>query len=98
MDERNYSEFVSDIQSSLETAYRDMRESLRAAQLRQKNCYDKGVKHMVFQTGEANKFHRQWEGPFEVVERITDVTYLVKKVRGCSRSSQAVHFNNLRLY
>ena len=66
---------------------------------------------MVFQTGdlvlrftpqlkpgEANKFHRQWEGPFEVVERITDVTYLVKKIRGGSRRSQAVHFNNLRLY
>ena len=111
VDERNYSEFVSDLQSSLETAYRDVRESLRAAQRRQKDCYDKGVKHMVFQTGdlvlrytlqlkpdEANKFHRQWEGPFEVVESVTDVTYLVKKVRGRSRRSQVVHFNNLRLY
>ena len=66
---------------------------------------------MVFQTGdivlrytpqlkpdEANKFHRQWDGPCEVVERVTDVTYLVKKVRGRSRRSQVVHFNNLRLY
>ena len=48
--------------------------------------------------GEANKFHRQWEGPFEIVERITDVTYRGKKVRGHSRRSQAVHSNNLRLY
>ena len=31
VDERDYSEFVSDLQSSLETAYRDVRESLRAA-------------------------------------------------------------------
>lgn len=111
VDERNYSEFVSDLQSTLETAYRDVRESLRAAQRRQKDCYDKGVKLMVFQTGdlvlrytpqlkpgEANTFHRQWEGPFEVVERVTDVAYLVKKVRGRSRRSQVVHFNNLRLY
>ena len=65
VNERNYSEFVS--------AYRDMRESLQAARCRQKDCYDMGVKHMVFQTGdlalrytpqlkpgEANKFHRQW--------------------------------------
>ena len=72
VDERNYAEFVSDLQSSLETAYRDVRESLRAAQRRQKDCYVKGLKHMVFQTGdlvlrytpqmkrgEANKFHRQ---------------------------------------
>ena len=103
VNERNYSEFVS--------AYRDMRESLQAAHCRQKDCYDMGVKHMVFQTGdlvlrytpqlklgEANKFYRQWEGPFEVVEQVTDVTYLVKKVRGRSRRSQVVHFNNLRLY
>ena len=109
--ERNYTEFVSDLQSSLETAYRDVRESLQVAQRRQKDGYDKGVKHMVFQPGdlvlrytpqlkpgEANKFHRQWEGPFEVVERVTDVTYQVKKVRGHCRRSQVVHFNNLRLY
>ena len=94
VDERNYSEFVTDLQSSLETAYRDVRESLRAAQRRQKDCYDKGVKHIVFQAGdlvlrytpqlkagEAKKFHRRWEGPFDVLERVTDVTYLVKKVR-----------------
>ena len=111
IDERNYSEFVSDLQSSLETAYRDVRESLRTAQRREKDFYDKGVKHIVFQTGglvlrytpqlkpgEANKFHRWWEGPFDVVERVTDVTYLVKKVRRRSRRSQVVHFNNLRLY
>ena len=32
------------------------------------------------------------------MERVTDVTYLVKKVKGRSRRSQVVHFNNLRLY
>ena len=37
-------------------------------------------------------------GPFEVVERVTDITYFVKKVRGRSRRSQVFHFNNLRLY
>ena len=52
VDERNYLEFVSDFQRSLETAHRDVRESLRTAQRRQKDCYDKGVKHMVFQTGD----------------------------------------------
>ena len=48
--------------------------------------------------GEANEFHRQWEDPFEVVERVTDVTYRVKKDWERSRISQVVHFNNLRLY
>ena len=32
------------------------------------------------------------------MERVTDVTYRVKKVKGRSRKSQVVHFNNLRLY
>jgi len=32
------------------------------------------------------------------VERVTDVTYFVKKVRGRFRKSQGVHFINLRLY
>ena len=85
-----------------------MSESLQVAQ---KDGYNKGVKDMMFQTGdlvlrytpqqkpgEANKFHRQWEGPFKAVERVTDVTYRVKKVRGQSRRSQVVHFNNLWLY
>ena len=48
--------------------------------------------------GEANKFHQQWEGPYDIVERVTDDIYRVKKVRGRSRKSQVVHFNNLRLY
>lgn len=109
--ESSYSEFVADLQGSLEAAYRDVRQNLKVAQHRQKDAYDKGVRHMVFQAGdlvlrydpqlkpgEANKFHRQWERPYEIVERVTDVTYRVKKVRGHSRKSQVVHFNNLRLY
>lgn len=111
LDEKNHSEFVSDLQDSLETAYRDVRQSLKVAQRRQKDTYDKGLRHMVFQTGdlvlryipqlkprEGNKFHRQREGPFEIVECVTDITYRVKKVRGHSMRSQVVHFNNLWLY
>ena len=88
-----------------------MRQNFKAAQRRQKDAYDKGVRHMVFQAGdlvlrydpqlkpgESNKFHHQWEGPYEILERVADVTYRVKKVRGRSRKSQAVHFNNVQLY
>lgn len=48
--------------------------------------------------GEASTFHRQWEGPYEIVTRVTDVRYGVKKVRVHSRRSTVVHFNILRLY
>ena len=46
-DEKKYSEFVSDLQDGLETAYRDVKQSLKVAQRRQEDAYDKGVRHMV---------------------------------------------------
>ena len=49
--------------------------------------------------GEANRFHLQREGPFEIVECIMDITYRVRKVGGHSkRDPQVLHFNNLQLY
>ena len=109
--DRPYTEFVADLQDHLEDAFRDVRQNLKVAQRRQKDAYDKGVKHTVYQAGdlvlrytpqlkpgEAGKFHRQWEGPYEIVTQITEVTYRVRKVEGRSRRSSVVHFNNLRLY
>ena len=46
---------------------------------------------------EASKFHRQWEEPYELLGRVANVTYRVKKVRGYSRKSRVVHLNILRL-
>lgn len=79
--ESSYSEFVADLQGSLEAAYRDVRRNLKMAQSRQKDAYDKRLRHIVFQAGdlvlrydpqlkpgEAKKFHRQWQGPYEIVE------------------------------
>lgn len=50
--ERSYSEFVADLQGSLEAAYRDVRQNLKIAQRRQKDAYDKVVRYMVFQAGD----------------------------------------------
>lgn len=88
-----------------------MRQNLKVAQRFQKDAYDKGVRHMGFEAGdlvlhydpqlkpgEGNKFHRQCEGPYEIVERVADVMYCVKKIRGHYSKSQVVHFNTLRLY
>ena len=48
--------------------------------------------------GEPNKFHRQWESPYEIVERVSEVTYRVRRRDRHSRRSSDVYFNNLRLY
>ena len=81
--ESSYSEFVADLQGSLEAAYRDVRQNLNVAQRLQKDAYDKGVRLMVFKAsdlglcydpqlkpGEANKFHRQWEELYEWSESL----------------------------
>ena len=91
--------------------HRDIRQNREVAQRRQKDAYDKGMKHTVYQPGdlvlrytpqlklgEGSKFHRQWQGPYEIVKQVTKVTYLVKKVQGHSRRSRVVHFSNLRFY
>ena len=69
------------LQDNLESGYRDMRQNLKVAQHCQKDAYGNRVRHMEFQAGdlmlcynpqlkpgEANKFHCQWEGPYEIVE------------------------------
>ena len=46
--------------------------------------------------GEPNKFHRQWESPYQIVERVSEVTSRVRRRGRLSRRSSVVHFNNLR--
>ena len=109
--ECSYTDFITNLEEDLQTAYRDVRQNLEVAQRRQKDAYDKGVKHTIYQLGdlvlrytpqlkpeEGSKFHRQWQEPYEIVMRVTEVTHLVKKVQGHSRRSRVVHFNNLRFY
>lgn len=50
--ESNYCLFVRGLQDNLEAAYRDVRQNPKLAQHFQKDAYDKGVRHMVFQAGD----------------------------------------------
>ena len=72
-------------------AYHEVRSKLQVAQRRQKDTFDKGIRHTSYKPGdlvlryssqlkpgEAKKFHRNWEGPYVVVEGITEVTYRIK--------------------
>ena len=109
--ESSYTKFVVDLRERLIQAHQDVREKLKVAQRRQKDAFDKGVKYTVYQPrdlvlrfspqlkpGEPNKFHCQLEGPYEIVERVSEVTYRVRRRGRLSRRSSVVHFNNLRLY
>lgn len=48
--------------------------------------------------GEANKFHCLWEGLFEIVERVSEVTFRIQSRGRHSWCSSVGPFNNLRLY
>ena len=87
-----YGQFISNLEDHLTQAYREFRTQLGIAQRRKKGNYDKGIKEKQFQPGEmvflfspqlkqteASKFHLLWTGPYVIKERITDVTYKIKK-------------------
>ena len=50
--ECSFTDFVTDLEEDLQTSYRDVRQNLEVAQRRQKDAYDKGVKHTVYQPGD----------------------------------------------
>ena len=45
----------------------------------------------------SRKFYLLWHGPFEVLSRTSEVTYIVCK-RGIKEKWQKVHFNRLKTY
>ena len=47
--------------------------------------------------GHSRKFHRPWQGPFEVIEVISDVVYRVRRYSS-PRQRLVVHFNRLKPY
>jgi len=107
----NYGEHATNLKSTLTNAYQAVRTHLSAAQRRQKEYFDKGVTYTKYEPGdqvflfnpqlkvrEASKFHRNWKGPYVVLEQPTDLTYRITKVGERPGRAKIVHFNNLKLY
>ena len=91
-------------------SHRDVRRNLEVAQRRQKDKFDRRVRHTTYKPGNLvlrynpqlkagapKKFHQFWVGPFSVLEQVAEVTYRISNRKKSKRSS-VVHFNNLRLY
>ena len=84
---RNTYQYVLELRNRLEDTCQLARESLRAAQGRQKHFYDKKAKNRHFQVGQKvlvllptdnNKLTLQWRGPFEVKEVVNRMDYKVE--------------------
>ncbi|XP_040262240.1 testis-expressed protein 11 [Bufo bufo] len=99
-------QYVLEFRDRLRALTESVRESLRAAQECQRKWYDRGArdrvldigqKALALRPGKKDKLQAAWQGPFKVVERISDTTYIVSK---CSdeRLTKAFHVNMLKPY
>ena len=104
------SQYAQTLRNRLESAYSHVRSRTKLMQRRQKDAYDQNLEGSSYQVGDlvwlhcpasprgrSRKFHRPWQGPFEVVKLINDVVY---RIRCCSspRRRLVVHFNRLKPY
>ena len=96
------SQYAQTLRNRLESAYSHVRSRTKLMQRWQKDAYYQ-VGDLVWlhcpasPRGRSRKFHRPWQGPFEVVKLINDVVY---RIRCCSspRRRLVVHFNRLKPY
>ena len=101
-------EYTRGLRDSLEAAHNKARTHLQAAQKRQKDYYDRRVAGTSFRVGDrvllsttavkrglSPKLHHQWQGPYVVLDKVSEVNYRVQLATGQGRK-QVVHFNRLR--
>ena len=95
--------YVMELKQRLEDTCRLACGELKKAQLAQKNLYDKRAREKMIKPGDkvllllpmkSNKLLMQWRGPFEVVEKKSQVNYVVKVKTKCKN----FHVNMLKPY
>ena len=104
------SQYALLLRQRLEAAYHCVRTQLSLQQRRQKTLYDQKasgapycVRDLVWlhcpavARGHSRKFHRPWQGPYNVVKVITDVLYRIQQVKH-PRRRVVVHYNRLKAY
>jgi len=108
-EERTGEEFVSDLASRLESAFRLAREGLQTAAERRKKAYDLRVREKSFKKGDwvwyyyprryqrrSPKWQRMYTGPFLITKCIEPSNYVIQR----SKASQpkVVHGDKLKLW
>ncbi|TKJ32064.1 MAG: hypothetical protein CEE38_23710, partial [Planctomycetes bacterium B3_Pla] len=102
-------EYGIELRERLTKVYEEVRRKIGREMSRQKKLYDRGKTGMVYQPGDrvwqrisqrtkgkTPKLQRRWKGPCLIVNRYTDVTYLV--ANGPRQPPKVVHFDRLKLY
>ena len=102
-------QYVQELRTHLEEAYRHVREQIGRNLCRQKEIYDKRVHSDPYKPGDlmwlhnpavpwgSKKLHRPWSGHFKVVDKISDAVYRAQNLRA-RRQHRVVHFDRLKPY
>ncbi|XP_062579619.1 uncharacterized protein LOC134241607 [Saccostrea cucullata] len=96
------------LKETMEDAHRHVRENIKASMIRQKRYHDQKLSWQQFKKGDevyvffpvrkaglSPKFTSYWRGPYEVIDKMTDITYKVNC--GPRGKPQIVHVDRLRL-
>lgn len=98
--------YVLELLDRLHAAQELAEQEMRRAQNNAKRYYDKTARTRSFRVGEKvmilkpslkNKLQVQWEGPVEVVQKLSDTNYLVTGL-GRRKTQQVYHTNLLKPY
>ena len=97
--------YATNLKQSMTFAYDQVRNKMNATFQRQKQFYDQKVHGRPFTvgdlvwlyspvvpTGQAKKLYHSWTGPYEVVKKLSDVTYRIVNTQS-KRQTFVVHFD-----
>ncbi|KAJ8980647.1 hypothetical protein NQ317_011843 [Molorchus minor] len=99
-------DYVTTLRRRMDDIHDQVRSNIQSASDRMKETYDIGAQNDGYQSGDlvwlynpqrrrglSPKLQTLWEGPYEVLARINDVVYRIKKSSG--GKPKVVHFNRL---
>ncbi|KAJ8974852.1 hypothetical protein NQ317_016687 [Molorchus minor] len=92
-------DYVTTLRRRMDDIHDQVRSNIQSASDRMKETYDIGAQNDGYQSGDLRrrglspKLQTLWEGPYEVLARINDVVYRIKKSSG--GKPRVVHFNRL---
>ena len=101
-------EHAEELNERLYEIHREAQMTMGTEQRRQREYFNRKVHGEPFKEGDlvwlfephkakSRKFYLPWHGPFEVLSRTSEVTYMICK-RGNKEKWQRVHFNRLKPY
>ena len=107
--ENSDEDYVRGLKRKLESIHNDVRERMDLRSTRVKNKNNRGVKQVLFQEGQkvwlfnprrvkgkAPKLQRNWEGPYEIVRKLSEVVFCIQK--SLRHRKKVVHADRLAPY